>query len=53
MIANTINVGADLGADGDSLALIVGGPTLLYVLGFGLVTSPLQVWSEIHAVRPS
>jgi Mn2+/Fe2+ NRAMP family transporter len=31
-IANMINIGADLGAMGDSLSLLIGGPHLLYVV---------------------
>ena len=35
-IANTINIGADLGAMGDALSLLVGGPHLLYVVLAGV-----------------
>src|SRR5438094_3990973 len=42
-IANTINIGADLGAMGDALALLVGGPHLLYVIAFGIVSAVLQI----------
>ncbi|MFY9835027.1 MAG: divalent metal cation transporter, partial [Xanthobacteraceae bacterium] len=35
VIANTINIGADLSAMADALKLIVGGPILLYVVLFG------------------
>ncbi|MGO4832898.1 divalent metal cation transporter, partial [Rhizobiaceae sp. 2RAB30] len=31
LIANVINIGADLGAMGDALGLLAGGPALLYV----------------------
>ena len=31
-VANTINIGADLGAMGDALSLLIGGPHLLYVV---------------------
>ena len=37
-IANTINIGADLGAMGDALALLIGGPQLIYVVSFGAAT---------------
>src|SRR5213080_5394306 len=30
--ANTINIGADLGAMADALGLLVGGPVLIYVV---------------------
>ncbi len=42
--ANTINIAADIGAMGDALALIVGGPSHLYAAGFGLVSLLLQVF---------
>jgi Mn2+/Fe2+ NRAMP family transporter len=41
--ANTINIGADLGAMADALRLLVGGPHLGYVLLFGAVSLVLQV----------
>src|ERR1700759_1053805 len=44
LIANTINIGADLGAMGDALALLIGGPRLVYVVLFGLVCAGLQIW---------
>jgi Mn2+/Fe2+ NRAMP family transporter len=46
MIANIINVGADLGAMGAASKLIIGGPQLLYVAGFGVVTVLLEVFSR-------
>ncbi|MGG6896161.1 NRAMP family divalent metal transporter [Rhizobium sp. BR 315] len=36
-IANAINIGADLSAMADALKLLIGGPTALYVIGFGTV----------------
>src|SRR6202521_4504754 len=33
LVANTINIGADLGAMGDAVDLLVGGPRFLYVAG--------------------
>ena len=38
LIANVINLGADIGAMGCAMQLIVGGPALLYSLGFGLIS---------------
>jgi Mn2+/Fe2+ NRAMP family transporter len=35
-IANTINIGADLGAMGDALSLLIAGQHLLYVVLAGL-----------------
>ena len=46
VVANVINIGADLGAMGAALKLIVGGPALVYVFGFGLVTVLLEVFSR-------
>ena len=42
--ANVINLGADLGAMGAGLKLLIGGPDLLYVAGFGLVTVLLETF---------
>ena len=44
LLANTINIGADLGAMAAALSLLVAGPTLLYVGGFALLTALLQVF---------
>jgi Mn2+/Fe2+ NRAMP family transporter len=46
LVANTINLGADLGAMGAALKLVVGGPQLLYVAIFGVVSALLQVFSR-------
>src|SRR4249919_770200 len=43
VIANTINIGADLGAMADALRLLIGGSTLLYVLLFGIFCAALEV----------
>jgi len=43
-VANTINLGADLGAMADSLRLLIGGRPLLYVAGFGLLSLGLEVF---------
>ncbi|RWC49660.1 MAG: divalent metal cation transporter [Mesorhizobium sp.] len=44
LIANIINIGADLGAMADALKLIVGGPSLVYVVAFGAVSVVLQIF---------
>jgi len=44
LIANTINLGADLGAMGAALKLVIGGPELIYVGVFGLVSILLEVF---------
>jgi NRAMP (natural resistance-associated macrophage protein)-like metal ion transporter len=45
-IANTINVAADLGAMADSLNLLIGGPRVIYVAGFGYVSVLAQIFLE-------
>jgi Mn2+/Fe2+ NRAMP family transporter len=44
LVANTINIGADLGAMGDALGLLIGGPPLLYVVLFGVFCASLQIY---------
>src|SRR5580698_11337669 len=44
LVANTINLGADLGAMGAGLKLVIGGPALLYVALFGLASIVLEVF---------
>src|ERR1700757_1495498 len=38
VVANTINLGADLGAMGAALRLLVDGPMGVYIAGFALLT---------------
>ena len=44
LVANIINLGADLGAMGAALELLIGGPGQLYTLLFGVVCIVLEVW---------
>src|SRR6202040_1208489 len=44
IVANTINIGADLGAMAAALRLLVAGPTVLYVAAFAVVTVLLEVF---------
>ncbi|WP_454883303.1 NRAMP family divalent metal transporter [Sphingomonas oryzagri] len=44
VIANTINIGADLGAMGAALKLLIGGPALLYVGLFAIVSVLLETF---------
>ena len=46
LFANTVNIGADLGAMADSTRLIFGGPQFLYVLLFAVVSTVLQVFMQ-------
>ncbi|MBC8023364.1 MAG: Nramp family divalent metal transporter [Burkholderiales bacterium] len=43
VLANTLNLAADLGAMGGALAMVVGGPSLLYIVLFALVSLTLQI----------
>jgi NRAMP (natural resistance-associated macrophage protein)-like metal ion transporter len=42
-LANTINIGADLGAMADALGMLIGGPVLIYVIVFGSLCAILQI----------
>ena len=44
LIANTINIGADLGAMAAALKLLVDGPQILYLAGFAVLTVVLEVF---------
>ncbi len=48
VIANTINIAADLAAMGDCLRLVVGGPALIYVAVFGVVCLLAEVLIPYH-----
>jgi Mn2+/Fe2+ NRAMP family transporter len=44
IIANTINIGADLGAMAAALKLLIGGPQLFYVAMFAAVSVLLEIY---------
>jgi Mn2+/Fe2+ NRAMP family transporter len=44
VIANVINLGADLGAMGAALNLLIGGPQLLYTVAFAIVCILLETF---------
>ncbi len=44
LIANTINIAADVAAMGEALKLIVGGPAQVYSVAFGLISLLLQLF---------
>jgi NRAMP (natural resistance-associated macrophage protein)-like metal ion transporter len=48
VIANTINIAADLAAMGEALRLVIGGPALLYALAFGLACLIAEVFIPYH-----
>jgi NRAMP (natural resistance-associated macrophage protein)-like metal ion transporter len=45
LIANLINLGADLGAMGAALKLLIHGPALLYTVAFGVLSAGLQIFT--------
>ncbi|RXZ31128.1 divalent metal cation transporter [Oxalobacteraceae bacterium CAVE-383] len=44
LIANTVNIAADVAAMGDVAALLAGGPPHLYAFGFGILSLLLQIF---------
>ncbi|MFC5473817.1 NRAMP family divalent metal transporter [Paraherbaspirillum soli] len=44
LVANTINIAADVAAMGEALTLLTGGPPHLFALGFGIVSLLLQLF---------
>ena len=44
VVANTINLAADLGAMAAALKLLIGGPSLPYVVGFGILSAVLETF---------
>lgn len=44
LIANVINIAADVAAMGDALKLLIGGSARLYALAFGLLSLGLQIF---------
>ena len=52
LVANTINIAADIGAMGAALKLLLGGPAHWYAIGFGLVSLLLQVFIPFPRYAP-
>jgi NRAMP (natural resistance-associated macrophage protein)-like metal ion transporter len=48
VVANTINIAADLAAMGEAFRLVAGGPALLYALGFGILCLVAEVLVPYH-----
>ena len=48
LVANTINIGADLGAMGSGIQLLVGGEAGWYTVAFGLISVVLEVMLPYH-----
>jgi len=47
-LANSINIGADLGAMADGVKLLAGGPSAVYVLAFGAFCALAQIFLDYH-----
>jgi len=43
LVANIVNIAADIAAMGDALKLVLGGPAHWYAIGFGVLSAALQV----------
>jgi len=46
VLANTINIGADIGAMGDATASLIGGPALLYAAAFAILCVVIQIFAS-------
>ena len=46
LVANIINLGADLGAMGDAVKLLVGGPAIAYVVLLGALCVGLEIFMQ-------
>ena len=52
LVANTINIAADLGAMGDALVLVAGGTSEIYEVLFALVSLTLQIFVPFPRYAP-
>ncbi len=52
LLANTINIAADIGAMGAALKLLIGGPAQIYAMLFGVVSLVLQVMVPFPRYAP-
>jgi len=52
LIANTINIAADIGAMGAALKLLIGGPAHFYAIAFGVLSLTLQVFVPFPRYAP-
>ncbi len=52
LVANTLNIAADLGAMGEALQLVVGGPSHGYALMFGVVVVLMQLFVPYRRLAP-
>lgn len=52
LLANTINIAADIGAMGAALKLLTGGPAHWYAIAFGLASLVLQIFVPFPRYAP-
>ena len=52
LVANTINIAADIGAMGAALKLLIGGPAHWYAIGFGVLSLTLQIFVPFSRYAP-
>ncbi|MBB3228111.1 NRAMP (natural resistance-associated macrophage protein)-like metal ion transporter [Luteibacter sp. Sphag1AF] len=52
VIANVINIGADVAAMGAALQLLIGGPAVVYGIGFALLSLGFQVFIPFSRYSP-
>jgi len=52
VVANTVNIAADIAAMGQALQLVVGGGAHLFAVGFGILTVLLQVFVPYRKLAP-
>ena len=52
LIANVINLAADIGAMGAAMKLLIGGPALLYAAGFAVLSLVLQIFIPFTRYSP-
>src|ERR1700726_902700 len=48
LIANALNLAADIAAMGEALRLVIGGPALIYVAAFGILCLTAEIMVPYH-----
>ena len=51
LVANIMNLGADLGAMGDVVHMLIGGPSHIYVVLFGVFCILLEIYVQYDSER--
>src|SRR5207247_8192489 len=52
LLANTLNLAADLSAMGDALVLLAGGKSAIYIVFFALLSLTLQIFIPFPRYAP-